>query len=333
MKNFILNTWEKVWGILVRYSSHRFYYPYLYKSRWHLLIHGANQQIVKDNLYYAARPNPGAGIGHQMANWIAGLWFSQKFGLQFAHMPFSSNKWDEFLGFGYHERTVEELKKSGFILRHLPLFDEYKEEDLKKQMQIISSYSGQKVVFIAEQDQFYKDQFGVINIIQDKFFQASSRNDDHLKYNKENFNIAIHVRRGDIMKDPSKPNLTMRYLSNDYFYRVLRQVINHTNSTKEVHIYFFSQGESKDYPEFNEFKNLHWCFDMSAQQSFLHMVYADVLITSKSSFSYKPALLNKNGIKVCPRNFWHSYPSSPDWIMCSDEGEVDFQSDSLSLND
>ena len=60
---------------------------------------------------------------------------------------------------------------------------------------------------------------------------------------------------------------------------------------------------------------------IGAVDSFLHMVHADLLITSKSSFSYKPALLNR-GIKVSPRNFWHGYPDSEDWVMADDEGEV-----------
>ena len=61
---------------------------------------------------------------------------------------------------------------------------------------------------------------------------------------------------------------------------------------------------------------------MNAQDSFLHLVYADLLITSKSSFSYKPALLN-NGIKICPKNFWHGYPKSEKWILCENDGSFD----------
>ena len=50
------------------------------------------------------------------------------------------------------------------------------------------------------------------------------------------------------------------------------------------------------------------------------MVYADALITSKSSFSYKPALLNR-GVKFSPKNFWHSYPNDPNWILLDEEGK------------
>lgn len=84
---------------------------------------------------------------------------------------------------------------------------------------IIQSYAGKKVVFVAEQDQFYQDQYGVMDELKRKFYQAPARKKDHLIYSSENFNIAIHVRRGDIMADPTNPNLVMRYLSNDYLKR------------------------------------------------------------------------------------------------------------------
>jgi hypothetical protein len=58
--------------------------------------------------------------------------------------------------------------------------------------------------------------------------------------------------------------------------------------------------------------------------SFLHMVFADILITSKSSFSYKPALLN-NGVKISPRDFWHGYPQSKNWLLVDDEGKMNLQ--------
>lgn len=35
-----------------------------------------------------------------------------------------------------------------------------------------------------------------------------------------------------------------------------------------MHIYFFLQGKTEDYPEFASFFNLHWSVDMGAQESF-----------------------------------------------------------------
>lgn len=318
---FIDKVRRKLWAKVVSNTRYTSYYPFIYISYWYSLISN-NSKREDATCYYSARPNPGAGIGHQMANWIAGLWYAHQFGLKFAHIPFSDLQWEDFLGFGIGEKTVKELKKQGYITRKLPLFRENSPEEIELNRKIIQSYAGKKVVFIAEQDQFYKDQYGVIDELKKKFYSAPSRAKDKLIYSKENFNIAIHVRRGDIMADPTNPNLVMRYLSNDYFEKVLKQVIENISSTRPIHIYFFSQGKPEDYPEFANYPNLHWCMHMNAQESFLHFVYSDLLITSKSSFSYKPALLN-NGIKVCPRNFWHGYPNSKDWIICEDDGSFD----------
>lgn len=311
----------RIWINLVRRMRHSKAYPYIYRSYWHFLFHKSNKG-TNTTCYYSARPNPGAGIGHQMANWIAGYWFAKQFGLKFAHIPFSTKKWDDFLGFGNGEPLVSTLKKQGYKIRRLPLFNEKNTNEIQQNRLIIQSYAGRKVVFVAEQDQFYKDLYGVMEDIQRKFYSAQARKNDQLTYSDKNFNIAIHVRRGDIMDDPNNPNLTMRYLSNNYFEKILKQVTENIRTEKPVHIYFFSQGKPEDYPEFSRYPNLHWCLDMGAQDSFLHFVYADLLITSKSSFSYKPALLNK-GIKVCPRNFWHGYPNSKDWILCENDGRFD----------
>lgn len=314
---------RKLLSLKIRFFRKTFLYPFLYMSYWHCLFH-KNKLIANSTCYYAARPNPGAGIGHQMANWIAGFWYARQFGLHFAYLSFSTKQWDNFLGFGRGEKSVAELRKEGYRIRKLPLFDESNDKELELNRNIIQSYAGKKIVFIAEQDQFYKAQYGVMDDLKRKFYSAPARKNDCLIYSNDHFNIAIHVRRGDIMSDPTNPNLTMRYLNNDYFEKVLKQVVNNVQTSKPVHIYFFSQGVPEDYPEFSTFQNLHWCLDMNAQDSFLHFVYADLLITSKSSFSYKSALLNM-GIKVCPRNFWHEYPNSADWILCKNDGSFDIE--------
>lgn len=296
----------------------------------HSQKHMANGDFLN---YIAARPNPGAGIGHQLANWMAGYHLAKKFGLKFANIPFSRyhhpwvpTPWNDFFGFGFGETQYKDLLKDGYKKVLLPQFSELVPEQNEIIRKIIASYSDQKVVFLCEQDQFYCDLYTLIPDLQKKFYSAPARKTDQLVYDVNHFNVAIHVRRGDIMTDSSNPNLSMRILSNDYFEKVLTQVLEYVKgiTDKPVHIYFFSQGSPEDFPEFTMFPNLHWCMDMGAMASFLHMVYADLLITSKSSFSYKPALLNR-GVKVCPENFWHGYPDSKDWIMVDNEGNVKWQ--------
>ena len=306
-------------------------YCKFYASYRHSLKHDGNEANVN---YIAARPNPGAGIGHQLANWMAGYHLAKEFGLKFANIPFTRyhhpnvpTLWNDFFGFGIGEAQYKDLLLQGYKIIPLPQFSELLPGQIDVIKKIIASYTDEKVVFLCEQDQFYRDLHTLIPDLQHKFYAAPARKLDKLMFDNKNFNVAIHVRRGDIMADPSNPNLAMRYLSNDYFQKVLSQVIEMVKTDKPVHIWFFSQGKPEDYPEFAHFPNLHWCMEMGAQESFLHMVYADLLITSKSSFSYKPALLNR-GIKVCPENFWHGYPNSNDWVMVDNHGNVKWKSSS-----
>ena len=297
-------------------------YPKLYRSYWHCRFSAPVSHGTADQ-YYAAVPHRGAGIGHQLANWIAGYWFARQLGLRFAHTPFASPTWEHFLGFGDGETKVSQLLDQGYKRVRLPLFDEFNAREVELQRQIIASYGRNRVVFVAEQDQFYRDQFGVMDDLKRKFHGAPARQADHLIYSPEQFNIAVHVRRGDIAGAAAKKNanLQMRWQDAGYFVRVLTAIGGNLQTSKPVVIHLFSQGTPDEFQEFKQFRNLRLCLDMSAQESFLHMVRADLLITSKSGFSYKPALLS-NGIKICPRTFWHGYPQSPDWILAEEDGTL-----------
>lgn len=310
---------SRLWRILIKRCK-SLGLPYLpYKSYWHSKTSIPIKCEV--NQYFTAVPNRGAGIGHQMANWIAGYWFAQQFNLKFAHTQFSKPEWELFLGFGEAETKVNDLLNIGYKQILLPLFDENNIDEINLIKIIINSYRGRKIIFRAEQDQFYKDQYGVMNAIKQKFYSSPSRVNDKILYKDTNYNIAVHVRRGDILSDPNNPNLKMRFLANEYYANAIKEALTITRTDKPIHIWIFSQGEKSDYEELNNFDNLHWCLDMDPYNSFAHLVFADLLITSKSSFSYKPALIS-NGIKMCPKNFWHSYPSTPDWILTDDYGYI-----------
>ncbi|MGQ7945110.1 hypothetical protein [Flavobacterium sp. WC2509] len=298
----------------------------IYGSYWNYWINGSKSRAVNTSSYYAARPNLGAGIGHQMANWIAGYWYAKQFGLQFAHMPFSNQKWDDFLGFGEGEPKITDLVAKGYKKVKLPLFNEFNEAEVNLQKKIIASYSNQKVVFVAEQDQGYKDQYGVIDSIKDKFNNSPARLGEKIIYESSRFNIAVHVRRTVIIDNKvileDEAARAMRWLSNDYYEKVLKQVVENLSIAKPISVYIFSTGKPDEFAEFAKYGDVHFCSDMDEYATFLHLIRADLLITSKSSFSYKPALIN-NAIKVCPRNFWHSYPKSKDWILVENDGSFD----------
>ncbi|MGY3213774.1 hypothetical protein [Mucilaginibacter sp. HD30] len=325
MKYTIEKIERKLWEKIVSRFKQTPVYPYIYKSYWHYLFSKKKVAETGNTLYFTARPNRGAGIGHQLANWISGYWWAKQFDLKFAHLPFSPKKWENFFAFGSKEKSVDELLKDGYKVRRIPLFNEDEPNEIEFIRKIIATHNGTKTVILCEQDQHYRGQYGVMADIQNKFYKADARKKEQVTFLKDCYNVAIHVRRGDILADLSSPGMAKRYLDNEYFVRVLKKVLTGINTVKPIHVYFFSQGKMEDFKEFHAIPNIHWCLDMDVENSFLHFIYADVLITSKSSFSYKPALLNKSGIKVCPENFWHDYPKTDDFILVNDEGNFDIE--------
>jgi len=328
LSDFYFRFKQYLWYNLVNCLINKQVYNYLYCSFWNYKLRRKGTDKNK-TCYFAARPNPSAGIGHQLANWIAGYWFAKQFSLNFAHIPFSTQKWEFFMGFGDDEEKVEELIKNGYKARKLPLFNEDKSEEVELIKKIILSYSGKKIVFIAEQDQYYRNQFGVIKDIKRKFNQASARKNDQIIYVPSHFNIAVHVRRTvvignkEIIEDDAAK--AMRWLNNDYYEKVLKQVLENIRVSKPISIYLFSTGKPEEFAEFSKYGDVHFCSLMDEYASFLHLIRSDLLITSKSSYSYKPALLSE-GIKICPRHFWHGYPEGKDWILAENDGSFDTNS-------
>lgn len=285
----------------------------------------------KNNLYLTEIVSYGAGIGHQLANWIAGYWFARYFGIRYAYSPFTSsavpfrpNKWDDILGFGVGEVTAEELLRKGYKKVQLPYFDENNISHVKEIQRIIDSYGGEKAVFFTEANQFYHDQYGVMDDISKKFFSAPARKEDHLIYDRSNYNVALHIRRQVVIDskviEENAEQRAKRWTGNEYYEEVLKALVK-LNVGKPIKIHVFSTGKPKEFEAFKKYGDVRICSDLDEYASFIHLVYADLLVTSKSSFSYKPALMSK-GIKICPEGFWHGYPDLPDWFIVGPDGKL-----------
>lgn len=306
---------SKVENTLLQFRSFRCY--------WHFLLSNKGSAIKPKEHYITQKPNPGAGIGHQLANWNSGYYFASYFHKNFAHSAFSDPQWEAFLGFGEKEQSALSLMNDrSFKKINLPRFDSTNASHIELIGRIIHSYSKDKVLFLLAQDQGYVKQYETMDQLSEKFFSAAARKNDHLFYDRAYFNIAIHIRRGDIvaMKENNVSNGNLRWLDNAYYVEVLKQVLKRLDTSKAVRVYLFSQGVKEDFKEFNEFYDIQYCLDANQYDTFLHLVNADLLISSKSSFSYKPALISK-GIKVCPKDFWHGYPENDSWMLAD---ETDF---------
>lgn len=137
--------------------------------------------------------------------------------------------------------------------------------------------------------------------------------------------VAIHIRKGDV----TELKITKRITPNTYFINLIKH-LQKTNDQYEFHIY--SEGSiQKDFPEFklknkndkyyvlSEDENVQTQIHLNgdARETFKQLVLADVLVTSKSCFSYVAAILNKNTILFT--KFW--FPKlNEKWIELNDDG-------------
>jgi hypothetical protein len=156
------------------------------------------------------------------------------------------------------------------------------------------------------------------------------------------FRVALHVRRGEQLALDSD-----RMLPNAYYISVAKNVAQVLESLKiDYEIELFTEVPQKELVvqpdhhgifnripgprvigpemlqlnEFDELPNLVPCPNGKAIVCLEKLATADVLVMSRSSFSYVAAILNRSGV-VLYHPFWHSPLSS--WMSVDPEGQFD----------
>ena len=126
------------------------------------------------------------------------------------------------------------------------------------------------------------------------------------------FTVAVHIRRGDIVKKHSKHGEIERLVPCSHFSKVIQwmQNIGKVWSVAwDIHVY--SQGSVEEFAEIDS-AAVTFHLDEDVFSTFHHLVSAQVLVMSRSDFSYAAGLLSQ-GTKLCPPPpFWH--PAVPGWL-------------------
>tara|TARA_B100001093_G_scaffold226079_1_gene216649 strand:- start:650 stop:2578 length:1929 start_codon:yes stop_codon:yes gene_type:complete len=138
----------------------------------------------------------------------------------------------------------------------------------------------------------------VLNLFREIYYSNSKPTITTFDNTKKN--IAVHIRRGDV--NPEK--YPSRFISNKVYIDLIKK-IDLSNSL----IHIFSEGNIDDFNDIIEsFSENKFIFHLNEniQLSFHSMVKADILVISKSSFSYCAALLNENIIIAnLTTSWWH----------------------------
>jgi len=123
-------------------------------------------------------------------------------------------------------------------------------------------------------------------------------------YNNNKFNVAVHIRRYCMTVDIDCKRQTIPLL---YFVNIMN-VIRRKYANAQFHIY--SVGDIEYFnPILRDDVQLH--INENISTTFIQMVSADALITSRSSLSHVAAMLSDGEIYYIP--FWH--PPRKHWII------------------
>jgi hypothetical protein len=107
---------------------------------------------------------------------------------------------------------------------------------------------------------------------------------------EDTFVIAVHIRRGDIV--PCSPNFGARYLPNQHYLQLIQAYLPPSSSQKTTKVIIYSESTSTEsWEKFLE-HNYSLALDTNIADLWRGIIMADVVILSRSSFSFVPAALN-----------------------------------------
>jgi len=136
------------------------------------------------------------------------------------------------------------------------------------------------------------------------------------KYSKEAINVALHIRRGDIIPTVGLPP-AVRYTTNQFYIDVFRSIQRVFPPGVKVVGHFISEGEPADYQDiadtFPEHKIL---LHGKSLDDFLLLKEADVIVAAKSGYSHLAASLSDAMVIALP--FWCPFHYFPSVIMADE---------------
>ena len=199
--------------------------------------------------------------------------------------------YSEYLGEEFHYTPLNDIIQHNYD--NDPKFINMKE----KLINIINTYP------ISRNNINYKrpDRFTLLHFFENNVnFCSKSNNLEKLKIifrevNKDKFdksflNIAIHIRRMNTLdkeKNINYDQIPGTDVPNNLYKDIIRKLKNYKNY--KIHIY--SQGDKKDF-DFEDDIILH--LNESIEDTFVDLVFADILVVAPSAFSYSAALLSDN---------------------------------------
>jgi hypothetical protein len=199
---------------------------------------------------------------------------------------------------------------------HIPTNDQVDDEIYKVVDAFIQQHPGSNIAFKIRNNRFGDYEYGST---RDWFIKAYTQAREYLPiplmFDSKKINIAIHIRRGDLLPGRQFSDLSSRMLPDAWYLETLNTVLNTLVGPVAIHIYsegkdgqYYSEtGEPFSWKEHfqNTGHEVHEHIDRDFIGTFHHLIHATVLIGSKSGMSHLAGMLGDQ-VKLMP-HMWHSY--------------------------
>ena len=213
---------------------------------------------------------------------------------------------------------------------HIPSNEQLDHEIYRSVDQFIQSHPEPNTAFRIRNNRFGDYEYASSKKwFANAYQQARKQYPIPLLYDPKKLNIAVHIRRGDLLPGRQFSELSTRMLPDAWYLEILDIVTS--NASKPVAIYIFSEGRDGQYYSEcgtpfswkSHFRNssfeVHEHIDDDFLSTFHHLIHADILIGSKSGMSHLAGTLNHH-IKIMPK-MWHSYRGIDNLLVLPDSTE------------
>jgi hypothetical protein len=211
-------------------------------------------------------------------------------GHNYDNEPDWNKKWDDFFNIINSDLTIKENLnlKNIFVPHTISNINQ-----LEKTDKFIYDFENAHYIINQNPELYYNS---IINDIRKLYFEKNINRE--LKFFiPDKKNVAIHIRTANSVDTEPHELLPgqIRYISNNTYKKIIINLANENN-----HIHIFTQGSFPIKEIETGIKNISYHIDTDTFDTFHHFVNADILVISKSSFSYLAAIYNKNNIMYLP---------------------------------
>jgi len=263
--------------------------------------------ITPNLVKFGESENQRSSIGHAMYNYITSLIIAHKFNLNFIHQPFThdAERFERVLGLCNRFPKIKSVKNPEFVKIQTVDFghiSEIPKSELNVKLdeigKIVKEGKPNTVFVMGDGRQFpgnlIKESEFLVQYLSEAYWSVNSRKNSF--YDKSFTNVAIHIRRGDVINDPAHPTYG-RWKDNSHYLQIVKDINKVIPNAK---FYIFSEGSPGDFTEFKEFNNLNLVLNGSDINAFYNLATADILVTGQSTFSTILAYINPNKVIYTP---------------------------------